>query len=70
MAKRNWKVAGLWVLGAICLLFGSIIAGGLGAGNFNDAGASLALLIAFVLFLLGGLLWISVSVATKTLAEI
>lgn len=55
-----------WVLGAICVLFGSMISGRVEKTlGVSDIGYSLALLIAFILFLLGGLLWISVAVAVK-----
>jgi len=66
MMKRNWKMALFWVLGTICILFGSMIAGHLEKGlGVDDLSYSLALLIAFVLILLGGLLWISVAIAVR-----
>jgi uncharacterized membrane protein len=70
MAKRNWKIVSFWVLGTACILFGSMIAGHLEKGlGVTDLGFSLALLISFVLFLVGGLLWISVAVAIKEIGE-
>ena len=60
------KLIGVWVLGGLFMLLGVWIIQNL---EFN-VGVSwvsyvLALLIAFLLFLLAGLSWISVSVATR-----
>ena len=64
--KRNWKMVFFWVLGTICILFGSMIAGHLEKTlGVDDLSYALALLIAFVLILLGGLLWISVAIAVR-----
>jgi len=68
--KRNWKIVAFWVLGAICLLLGSMISGHLEKDiGVTDASYFIALLFSFILFLLGGLLWISVSIAVKTVSE-
>jgi hypothetical protein len=68
--ERNIKIMAFWILGAIMLMIGSMIAGRVEAGiGVSDAGFFFALLIAFVLFLVGGLLWISVAIATKTAKE-
>lgn len=70
MRKRNWKIVTFWVLGSVCILFGSMIAGHLERGlGVSDLGFTLALLIAFVLFLVAGLLWISVAIAVKEVSE-
>ncbi|MEM5882728.1 MAG: hypothetical protein QXQ77_00605 [Candidatus Aenigmatarchaeota archaeon] len=70
MVKKNWKIVTFWVLGAICILFASMIAGHLEKGlGVSDMSFSLALLVAFILFLVGGLLWISVAVAVKEIEE-
>lgn len=70
MPKRNWKMVSFWILGALCIMLGSLIAGNaeraLGSG---DSAFFTALLIAFVLFLLAGILWISVAVGTKFSGE-
>ncbi len=64
--KKNWKMASFWVLGTVCILFGSMIAGHLEKGlGVDDLSYFLALLIAFILILLGGLLWISVAIAVR-----
>lgn len=70
MSKKNWKIATFWVLGTVCILLGSMISGHLEKGlGVSDLSFSFALLIAFVLFLLGGLLWISVAIAVKKVSE-
>jgi hypothetical protein len=60
------KLVGVWILGGVFLLLGTWIIQNLelnvGVSGFSYA---LALLIALVLFLLTGLAWISVSVATR-----
>ena len=59
-------MAFLWILGAVCILVASMIAGSLERTlGVTDLGYLLALLVSFVLFLVGGLLWISVAIATK-----
>jgi len=68
--KRNWKIVAFWILGTFCILFGSMISGRLEKGlGVDDFGFYLALLVSFVLFLLGGLLWIAVAIAAKTVRE-
>ena len=64
--KRNWKMVFFWVLGTVCVLFGSMIAGHLEKTlGVDDLSYVLALFVAFVLILLGGLLWISVAIAVR-----
>jgi len=60
------KLVGIWVLGGVLLLLGTWIVQNL-EFNVGVSGFSyiLALLIAFVIFLLAGLCWISVAVATR-----
>ena len=67
---KNWKVVLLWVLGALFILTGSLIAGHaeIELGT-TEGGFLLSIAIAFMLFLLGGLLWVSVAVALKELEE-
>lgn len=61
--KKNVKMVVFWVLGSALILFGSMIAGHLEKTlGVSDTSYLLALLVAFVLFLVGGLLWISVAV--------
>lgn len=68
---KNFKVALMWIVGAVFFLLGSVIAGNVQPGIGVDAsGIALALLVAFVLFLVGGLLWISVAVASKKSHEV
>lgn len=60
------KLVSVWVLGGILITFGAWIVNNLektiGVSDFSYA---TALFIAFVAFLLAGLCWISVAVATK-----
>jgi len=64
--KKNWKIITFWILGAICILFGSMIAGHLEKTlGVTELGYFLALLVSFVLFLIGGLFWISVAIAVR-----
>lgn len=66
MADRNWKMVLFWVLGAVCIMFGSMVAGRLEGGvGVTGISYTFAFAVAFILFLLGGLLWISVAVAMK-----
>jgi hypothetical protein len=60
------KLVLAWIIGALFLLGGVWIVQNLelnaGVGEFQYA---LALIIAFILFLIAGLAWISVAVATR-----
>ena len=60
------KLVGVWVVGGVFMLLGSWIIQNL---EFNvgvsEVSYVLALLIAFLMFLIAGLAWISVAVATK-----
>lgn len=60
------KLVGVWIVGAAFMLLGVWIIRNLEL-NVGVSGVSyvLALLIAFVMFLLTGLAWISVAVATR-----
>jgi len=60
------KLVGVWIVGAAFMLLGVWIIQNLEL-NVGVSGVSyvLALLIAFVMFLLAGLAWISVAVATR-----
>jgi CHASE2 domain-containing sensor protein len=70
MMKKNLKLVSFWMLGAICMLLGSMIAGNVErTTGVNETGFSTALVISFVLFLLGGILWISVATATRVSEE-
>lgn len=70
MAKRNLKMVLFWIVGAICILLGSMFAGNVEISKgVSESGFWTTLTIAFVLFLVGGLFWISVATATKALLE-
>ena len=63
MAKWGWKIPTFWLLGAIALLLGSMTAGSL--QNSQGSDAAITALISLILFLIGGMFWISVSAAVK-----
>jgi len=70
MAERNWKMVLFWVLGTICVMAGSMVSGHLESSTgVTGIGYMFALVVAFVLFLLGGLLWISVAIAMKRVLD-
>jgi len=67
---KNWKVVFFWILGSICALIASLIAG----NTEMDMGTSMSgfmfsLVVSFLLFLIAGILWISVAIAIKELEE-
>jgi hypothetical protein len=67
---RNTKFVTLWLAGGVAFLLGAMIAGNIRPGlGVEEAGLALALLTAFILFLVGGLLWISIAVAMKRHSE-
>jgi hypothetical protein len=60
------KLVGGWILGALFLLAGTWIVSNLRLDiGVSELSFVLALVIAFILYLVGGLLWISVAVATR-----
>jgi predicted MFS family arabinose efflux permease len=66
MTRKNRRKALLWLLGGICIFFGSMLAGNLKKSlGVTDVGYFLASFISLLLILLGGLMWISVAIATK-----
>ena len=68
--RKSWKIAAFWIVGALAIFLGSMIAGKLEVTlGTSDLGLLVAALVAFVLFLLGGLLWISVAIAVKETNE-
>ncbi|MBU4300427.1 MAG: hypothetical protein ABIF85_01315 [Nanoarchaeota archaeon] len=57
------KLALFWIIGALCMLLGSWLAGHLERVlGITDASFYGTLFIAFLLFLFGGLAWIAVAV--------
>jgi|YelNatPaOPRAMG01_1025707.scaffolds.fasta_scaffold05477_6 hypothetical protein len=66
----GWKIPAFWVIGSICILFGSMIAGSLQRSlGVSESSFVIGLLTALLLFMLGGIFWITVSVAVKKKAE-
>jgi len=60
----NTRALAFWVIGAVCVFFGSLIAGNiepevLGA---SPASVGLSFLISFLLILIGGMFWITTAV--------
>jgi len=69
-ARKSWKIAGFWIIGAVAIFLGSMISGKLEYTlGTSDFGIVIAFLISLLLFLLGGLLWISVAIAVKETSE-
>lgn len=66
MAVKNWRAAILWLVGGLCILFGSMIAGNLDRTlGVTDLGYLFAFLTSLMLILFGGLMWISIAIAVK-----
>lgn len=64
--KKSWKITLFWAIGALSLLIGSMIAGNVQMSlGVSASGFFVAILIAFVFFLLGGLLWIIAGMGAK-----
>ena len=61
MSRR--RAIGFWVLGAICIFIGCILAGSLELTADITTGLIIAYIISFLLILVGGMFWISVSIA-------
>jgi len=68
--KNKWKIICLWVLGSICMLIGSMIAGQLQrTTGTNDIGFLIAFMLALMFFLTASLFWISVALALREVEE-
>lgn len=62
----SMKLVGAWVIGALLLVAGTWIIQNLKFEiGVSELSYGLAFIVAFILFLLGGLAWISVAVATR-----
>ena len=61
--KWGWKIPTFWLLGAIALLLGSMIAGE--AQNHQGVELAVRVMVALLLFLVGGMFWMSIAVAVK-----
>ena len=67
MPLRNWRTVLLWILGSISIFFATMIAGKLDFSlGVNEIGFLLAVAVTMLLFLIGGLLWITVALAVRT----
>lgn len=68
--RWGWKIPAFWIIGSVCILFGSMIAGSLQRSlGVSESSFLIALLTALLLFMIGGMLWIVVSVAVKKKSE-
>ncbi|MCD6226367.1 MAG: hypothetical protein J7J93_01045 [Candidatus Aenigmarchaeota archaeon] len=67
---KSWKVVLFWILGAGLLLAAALIAGNTQIDfSTSITNFGFSLMVAFVLILIAGLLWVSVAVAIKELEE-
>jgi biotin transporter BioY len=68
--RKRWKIAFLWLLASLFLLFGSMIAGQLQRSfGSNEIALWIAFLLALIFFLLAGLFWIAIAVALRQYEE-
>lgn len=64
--KFNFYVHGLWILGALFFFLGALISGNLEFVEGTTEGSFLlAILLAFALYLVAGMLWISAAVNAR-----
>jgi hypothetical protein len=63
------KMVLFWIIGSLSILIGSMIAGNVEKSlGTDDTSIGAAIFIAFILIMLGGLLWITVAVAAKKIS--
>ncbi|MFH0962149.1 MAG: hypothetical protein V1820_05715 [archaeon] len=63
----NFRNVFYWIFGSLCILAGVLVASGIAAGGFSafsSLDSVLALVVALLLLMFGGLLWIGVAVIT------
>ncbi len=66
----GWKAPAFWLIGSVCMLFGAMIAGSLQRSlGVSESSFLIGMLTALLLFMLGGIFWITVSVAIKKKVE-
>jgi len=60
----DWRAVSFWVVGAVLVFFGSLIAGSVDPSALGSTTLSVAFayIIALVLILVGGMFWISTAV--------
>jgi hypothetical protein len=65
--RWGWKIPLFWLLGGLCMLLGSMVAGSLQRSlGVAESDFLIGLVSALILFLVGGMLWIAVAVAAKS----
>jgi len=70
LSQTEARQIGLLLLGALFMVFGSMIAGRVERGlGVSDASFYIALFFAFIFFLIGGFFWILVAVITRAELE-
>jgi len=64
--KFDFYVHGLWILGSVFFLFGSMIAGNIEwVEGVTETSFGVSMLIAFILFLIAGMMFISSAVNAR-----
>lgn len=60
----NTRALAFWVIGAVCIFFGSLIAGNIEPEVLGATSSSviLSFVISFILILIGGMFWITTAV--------
>jgi len=60
----DWRAVGFWLIGAILVFFGTLLAGAVDPAVLGATTTSVVFtyLLAFVLILIGGMLWISAAI--------
>jgi NhaP-type Na+/H+ or K+/H+ antiporter len=70
MISKKWKSVTFWIGGSFLILLGAMISGNAEIQlGVSQGGFAVAILLAFMLIMLGGLLWISVATAMKKIHE-
>jgi len=68
--KNKWRIVSLWILGSICMLLGSLIAGQLQRTiGTSDMGLLVAFVLSLMFFLIAGMLWVAVALALREVEE-
>jgi cation transporter-like permease len=68
--KNKWRIVSLWILGSICMLLGSLIAGQLQRTiGTSDTGLLVAFVLSLMFFLTAGMLWVAVALALREVEE-
>jgi hypothetical protein len=69
----NFRNMFYWIFGSLSILAGVMVASGIAAGGFSSferIDTILAMIVALLLLMFGGLMWIGVSVITLSRKEV